>query len=296
MSKDDRKDFKLGKEVKVKTDESIEENITDMINKLLHDSSDDNKSDDGAEGLHKLNGGKIQSERLVKKDSINSTIETPTLYINSVLFEQSNGNLKFSNAGLGGKNMSKNKNGLSLGFGGNISQDEELIKLKKSNTLNSRMTDTANIIKLQNHPQENLHNQKHRYEKDIRNSDPQIGTMQFSQPIIEMEEILENKVRITEKVDEESLHCLKGNFLKIVKSQNGSRILQKALNKTHSSIFSIIFEEIKGSLADLLVDSYANYFCQKFYDFLNNAEKIEFLTLVRLHQSLIFTILILIID
>ena len=93
----------------------------------------------------------------------------------------------------------------------------------------------------------------------------------------EIDEQLESKVKLFEKVDEESLPHFKGSFLKIIKSQNGSRILQKALNKTNSEIFSIIFSEIKTALPDLLVDSYANYFCQRFYDHLEYWEKIEFL-------------------
>jgi hypothetical protein len=73
------------------------------------------------------------------------------------------------------------------------------------------------------------------------------------------------------------LPFLKGNFLKIAKSQNGSRILQKALGKSSQQILSIIFEEIKTDIHELMVDSYANYFCQRFYEFLEQNQKIEFL-------------------
>jgi len=99
--------------------------------------------------------------------------------------------------------------------------------------------------------------------------------------INEIDEILENRVKMTEKIDEECVYYFKGNFLKIIKSQNGSRILQKALSKTSKELFSIIFEEIKTYLSDLLVDSYANYFCQRFYDVLDFYEKIEFLNQVK---------------
>ena len=58
-------------------------------------------------------------------------------------------------------------------------------------------------------------------------------------------DILENKIKITEKIDEESYFLLKGNFLHIIKSQNGSRILQKSLNKTNYDIISCIFFEIQ---------------------------------------------------
>jgi hypothetical protein len=69
----------------------------------------------------------------------------------------------------------------------------------------------------------------------------------------------------------------------MIKSQNGSRILQKALNKTHQDILSIIFFEIQDYLQELMIDSYANYFCQRFYDFLQLKEKLIFLTKVFLY-------------
>lgn len=99
--------------------------------------------------------------------------------------------------------------------------------------------------------------------------------------INEIDEILENKIKMTEKIDEECVYYLKGNFLKIIRSQNGSRVLQKALSKTSKEISAIIFEEIKTCLSDLLIDPYANYFCQRFYDFLDFNQKIEFLNQVR---------------
>lgn len=88
---------------------------------------------------------------------------------------------------------------------------------------------------------------------------------------------MENKIKITEKVDEKSYYMLKGKFISIIKTQNGSRILQKSLNKTSSEIITYIFYEIWDVLNELMVDSYANYFCQRFYDYLNFNEKKDFL-------------------
>jgi hypothetical protein len=44
----------------------------------------------------------------------------------------------------------------------------------------------------------------------------------------------------------------------------------------------MIFDEIKMALPDLMIDNYANYFCQRFYDFLDFSQKIEFLTIVNI--------------
>jgi hypothetical protein len=96
-----------------------------------------------------------------------------------------------------------------------------------------------------------------------------------------MDDVLENRVKLYEKIEEEYLPVFRGNFLKILRSQSGSRILQRALNKTSQQILSIIFEEIKNDVHELMVDLYANYFCQRFYDFLTQSEKIEFLFFVK---------------
>jgi hypothetical protein len=94
-------------------------------------------------------------------------------------------------------------------------------------------------------------------------------------------EIVENKIKMHEKVDEETYYILKGNFKSIIRTQNGSRILQKALNKTNTEILSLIFYEIQDILNELMVDSYANYFCQRFYDYLDLKEKTVFLYIVK---------------
>jgi hypothetical protein len=93
--------------------------------------------------------------------------------------------------------------------------------------------------------------------------------------------MLETRLKVYEKVDEECLKVFKNNFLNIIKSQNGSRVLQKSLRKTSKDVILQIFKEINNSLQELLVDSYANYFCQRFYDFLEISQRIEFLFLIK---------------
>ena len=95
------------------------------------------------------------------------------------------------------------------------------------------------------------------------------------------DDILDNEVRQNEKLDENSYLALKGNFLKVIKSQNGSRVLQKVLKNTNKDILSKIFHEVKGNLKDLITDSYANYFCPKFFNSLYNNERFEYLEEVK---------------
>jgi hypothetical protein len=64
-------------------------------------------------------------------------------------------------------------------------------------------------------------------------------------------------------------------------------VLQKSLNKTSKDILLEIFQEIKTSLQELLVDSYANYFCQRFYDYLELSQRLEFLNIIKNHIVLI---------
>jgi hypothetical protein len=88
---------------------------------------------------------------------------------------------------------------------------------------------------------------------------------------------LGNIIQQSETIDQNSFNALKGSLLQIITNQNGSRAFQKALRNTDKSIISQIFTEIKGNFCNLLTDSYANYFVQKFFNFLNETERIEFI-------------------
>jgi hypothetical protein len=92
---------------------------------------------------------------------------------------------------------------------------------------------------------------------------------------------LEDKIKFFDKVEMEDLEILQGSFYKIITSQNGSRILQKSLYNTPIEIINIIFHEINSRLSELMIDSYANYFCQIFYGFLDLQNKIIFLKQVK---------------
>ena len=80
-----------------------------------------------------------------------------------------------------------------------------------------------------------------------------------------------------EKIDQFCYNKLKGKFEEIIRTHKGSRIFQNYLKNTHCDILHQIFLEIKNKLPDLIRDSYANYFCKKFYDSLNQKDRIEYL-------------------
>jgi len=64
-------------------------------------------------------------------------------------------------------------------------------------------------------------------------------------PSNEFDAILETNVSTIERLDEDTYSMLKGNFFKILTTQNGSRVLQKSLKKTPKEILSLILGEVK---------------------------------------------------
>ena len=98
-------------------------------------------------------------------------------------------------------------------------------------------------------------------------------------------EILLNEVNkiVTkiEKIDQFCYNKLKGKFEEIIRTHKGSRIFQNYLKNTHCDILHQIFLEIKNKLPDLIRDNYANYFCKKFYDSLNQKDRIEYLIAIQ---------------
>jgi hypothetical protein len=94
----------------------------------------------------------------------------------------------------------------------------------------------------------------------------------------EIEEFVENLLRNSDKIDESIYQRLKGMFCHIITTQNGSRSLQKVIKKTNKDILSLILKEIIDKLDDLIVDSYANYFTQKFFGALKSSDRLKFLS------------------
>ena len=84
-----------------------------------------------------------------------------------------------------------------------------------------------------------------------------------------------------EKISQNCLNKLKGKFEQIIRTNKGSRLFQNYLKNTKIDILHQIFLEIKNKLSDLLKDNYANYFCKKLFDCLNQKDRIEYLSLIQ---------------
>jgi hypothetical protein len=88
---------------------------------------------------------------------------------------------------------------------------------------------------------------------------------------------LENLLNLSDKIDENIFEKIKNNFVILIKSQNGSRVFQKFLKNTHPLIIKKIFSHIYPLLIELLLNPYANYFCQKFFLYLEKEDRFDFL-------------------
>lgn len=93
----------------------------------------------------------------------------------------------------------------------------------------------------------------------------------------DIDEMVENKIRLDNEITEETYHILKDKFLSIVNCQNGSRILQTYIFKSNLDIVSKIFLELSDNLPDIITNVYGNYFCQKFFLTLQDDDRILFL-------------------
>ena len=67
------------------------------------------------------------------------------------------------------------------------------------------------------------------------------------------------------------------NFIQMIKTQRGSRVLQNYLSKTSLPILNNIYTFISPYLHILLFDSYANYFCLKLFYCLGPTERLSYL-------------------
>ena len=73
---------------------------------------------------------------------------------------------------------------------------------------------------------------------------------------------------------------IKQKLYHLIITQSGSRLLQNYLEKTPSQIIHLLFNEISGKINNLLLDPYANYFCMKLFCFLNNNDRLSFLSIL----------------
>lgn len=113
-------------------------------------------------------------------------------------------------------------------------------------------------------------------EKLYYNSE-QLQTIQIEMLLYELSNALEK----SEKIDYYIYSKLQGNFIKVIKTHKGSRIFQNYLKNTHSDIIHQIFTEIIPSLNEIISDSYANYFCKRFFNYLNQKDRVQFLVTIK---------------
>jgi hypothetical protein len=115
------------------------------------------------------------------------------------------------------------------------------------------------------------------YQNNYKNNKSVCTNVELEILLIEVNKIL-NKI---EKIDQIFFNKLKGKFEQIIRTHKGSRIFQNYLKNTHTDILHQIFVEIKNKLPELLKDNYANYFCKKFFDCLNQKDRIEYLIIIQ---------------
>ena len=115
------------------------------------------------------------------------------------------------------------------------------------------------------------------YQNNYKNNNGVCTNVELEMLLIEVNKIL-NKI---EKIDQIFFNKLKGKFEQIIRTHKGSRIFQNYLKNTHTDILHQIFVEIKNKLPELLKDNYANYFCKKFFDCLNQKDRIEYLIIIQ---------------
>ena len=88
------------------------------------------------------------------------------------------------------------------------------------------------------------------------------------------------------KIDFNIYNLIKGRFLSVIKNHKGSKLFQKYFKSTiPEEIIHLLYIELRDNLEEFITDAYANYFCKKFFMFLNQTDRIDFLT--KIHNSIV---------
>ena len=142
-----------------------------------------------------------------------------------------------------------------------INNNEIVNPIMNSENNNSFFTNNNNNINLNKNLNNNLNN--------LNNNNCINDNL-----IFQLKHLLEH----TGKIDFYIYNLIKGKIVSIIKNQKGSKIFPKYLKSTHSDeILHLIFVELFPFLSDLIIDPYANYFCKKFFTYLNQKDRIDFL-------------------
>ena len=82
---------------------------------------------------------------------------------------------------------------------------------------------------------------------------------------------------------------IKQKLCHLIKTQSGSRILQNYLQRTPQQVIHLLYNEINEKLNSLLLDPYANYFCLKLFCFLNENDRVSFISIIVKNISIFST-------
>lgn len=110
--------------------------------------------------------------------------------------------------------------------------------------------------------------------KEFKMNDNYSNNYSMDSFISELKNILDK----TGKIDYHIYNLIKGKFLSIIKNHKGSKLFQKYFKSFQSDeIIHLLYLEICPNLEEFITDPYANYFCKKFFSFLNQKDRIDFL-------------------
>ena len=126
---------------------------------------------------------------------------------------------------------------------------------------------------------------KNTLEKNTIEENSKFGTVLIPNKIdLKLEILIYEMKKLLMKIDKIDYYIfnkLQGNIILIIKTNKGSRIFQNYLKNTQCDILHQILTEISSQLNELLIHPYANYFCRKFFTFLNQKDRIEFLSQIK---------------
>ena len=141
-----------------------------------------------------------------------------------------------------------------------------------------KLFNNTNLKQNNNNIKNKINNNNDQFHKKfLTTTIPQGTNMQIEILLFELNSVLTK----TEKIDYYIYNKLQGNFVNIIKTHRGSRIFQNYLKNTHSEIIHKIFLEVNPYLTELIIDSYANYFCKRFFNYLNQKDRIDFLLSIK---------------
>jgi hypothetical protein len=247
---------------------SIEEKICNMLEKILDESNDEDEELDKMTALTTVDNSSIafttldtnNYQRTEKKTQSQKQTKVQ-IYFNYPPEDEMNYEQMYSH------------------------QKTLLHRQKKFKTTAFRSANMINIGDSNNYPGYSFNNSLSTSKSSIK-SLPRCNSSIGYQNVFSFNEGEGVERLLNDKNDEitsELYDQLKGHFCYLIKTQNGSRILQNCLIKTDSKILSLVCQEILPDLHNFMIDCYGNYFCQKFYNHVTHEERLMILKQLKKH-------------